>query len=147
MRKRRPPAILAASFVPPVVVPDGERLGTGAGVTALLLSASLLAIASAALFPFQMRTVVSLSGDRLDATRYGFYSTGVGILIGILAIRSLMSAAHRLNADEIVWSGLVLVGPVAVAWAVPAGQNRRRSEVVGPKSGGIFRARLCRQAT
>jgi hypothetical protein len=55
-----------------VVVPDGERLGTGAGVTALLPSASLLAIASAALFPFQMRTVVSLSGDRLDATHYGF---------------------------------------------------------------------------
>jgi uncharacterized membrane protein len=63
-----------------------------------------------------MRTVVSLSGDRLVATHYGFYSTivGVGILIGNLAIGALMSAAHRWNADEIVWSGIILVGLVAV---------------------------------
>jgi Na+/melibiose symporter-like transporter len=108
--------ILAASFVPLAVVPNGERFGTVTAVTALLLSASLLAIASAALFPFEMRTVVALSGDRLVATHYGFYSTivGVGILIGNLAIGSLMSVAHRMNIDEIVWGGLILVGLVVV---------------------------------
>ncbi|OSC39611.1 MDR family MFS transporter [Mycobacterium decipiens] len=106
---------LAASFVPLAVVPNGQRFGTAAAVTALLVSAGLLAIASAALFPFEMRTVVSLSGDRLVATHYGFYSSivGVGILVGNLAIGSLMSVAHRFNADEIVWAGMILVGIVA----------------------------------
>lgn len=109
--------ILAAAFVPLLVFPDGQRLGAWAGVVALLLSASLLAIASAALFPFEMRTVVALAGDRLVGTHYGFYSTivGVGILVGNLAVGSLMSAAHRLNADELVWGGLVLVGMATVA--------------------------------
>jgi len=109
--------ILAVSFVPLLLVPDGQRFGAWAGVAALLLSASLLAIASAALFPFEMRTVVALAGDRLVGTHYGFYSTivGVGILVGNLAVGSLMSAAHRLNADELVWGGLVLVGLATVA--------------------------------
>jgi len=43
--------ILAVSFVPLTVVPDGRRLGTAAGIAALLLTASLLAVASAAIFP------------------------------------------------------------------------------------------------
>lgn len=109
--------ILTSSFVPLLVVPDGQRYGTAAGVAALLLSASLLAIASAALFPFEMRTVVSLSGDRLVATHYGFYSTivGVGILGGNLAIGSLITAAHQLNADELVWGALILVGVATAA--------------------------------
>jgi hypothetical protein len=51
-------AILAATFVPLAVVRNGEHFGTVTAVTALLLSASLLAIASAALFHFEMRTVV-----------------------------------------------------------------------------------------
>ncbi len=139
--------ILAASFVPLAVVPNGERFGIAAAVTALLLSASLLAIASAALFPFEMRTVVALSGDRLVATHYGFYSTivGVGILIGNLAIGSLMSVAHRMNADEIVWGGLILVGLVAVVglygldrFAASPQRTAQRWEPGG---------RLCRQAT
>ncbi|MGV7800725.1 MFS transporter, partial [Mycobacterium kansasii] len=46
--------ILAASFVPLIVVPDGQRLGTPAAVGALLVSAALLAVGSAAVFPFEM---------------------------------------------------------------------------------------------
>lgn len=109
--------ILAASFIPVAVIPNGQRFGVAVAVMALVLSASLLAVASAALFPFEMRAVVALSGDRLVATHYGFYSTivGVGVLVGNLAIGSLMSAARRLNTDEIVWGGLILVGIVAVA--------------------------------
>lgn len=46
--------------------------------------------------------MVSLSGEELVATHYGFYSTivGVGTLVGNLAIGALMSTAHRLNVDE-----------------------------------------------
>jgi Na+/melibiose symporter-like transporter len=139
--------ILAASFVPLAVVPNGERFGTVAAVAALLLSASLLATASAALFPFEMRTVVALSGDRLVATHYGFYSTivGVGILLGNLAIGALMSTAHRWNADEITWGGLILIGLVAVL-----GLYRLDRHAVSPhRSTERWErgAQLCRQVT
>ncbi|CAM4177259.1 Multidrug resistance protein MdtH [Mycobacterium basiliense] len=136
--------ILAASFVPLAVVPNGERFGTVAGITALLLSASLLAVASAALFPFEMRTVVALSGDRLVATHYGFYSTivGVGILVGNLGVGWLMTMAHRLNADELVWSGLVLVGLAAVAGLVRLDRHGVRSR---PASRSSAAPQLCRQ--
>lgn len=108
--------IAAASFLPLVLVPD-RRFGTAAAVAALLLTAGLLAIASAALFPFEMRTVVALSENRLVATHYGFYSTivGVGILAGNVLVGLLTGVAQRLNADEIVWGGMILVGLVAAA--------------------------------
>jgi MFS family permease len=122
--------VLAVSFLPLAVIPNGERFGTAAAVVALLLTASLLAIASAALFPFEMRTVVALSDDRLVATHYGFYSTivGVGILVGNLAVGSLMGVAHRLNIDEMVWSGLILVGIATVLGLrrLDGGSARRR---------------------
>ncbi|CAM2780940.1 MFS transporter [Mycobacterium intermedium] len=109
--------ILVASFVPLLLVPNGQRLGNAAAITALLLSAGLLAIASAALFPFEMRTVVTLSSNRLVATHYGFYSTivGVGILVGNITVGWLTSVAHRLGADEIVWGTLILVGAATIA--------------------------------
>ncbi|GAB3008298.1 MDR family MFS transporter [Mycobacterium bourgelatii] len=109
--------ILVASFVPLLLVPNGQRLGNTAAITALLLSAGLLAVASAALFPFEMRTVVTLSNNRLVATHYGFYSTivGVGILVGNIAVGWLMSVAHRLGSDEIVWGVLILVGVATIA--------------------------------
>ncbi len=108
--------ILSASFVPLALVPDG-RYGTAAAVAALLVTATMLAIASAAMFPFEMRTVVALANNRLVATHYGFYSSvvGLGILVGNVAVGSLMGVAHRLNVDEIVWGGLVCVGLVTVA--------------------------------
>jgi len=127
--------ILAVSFVPLAVIPNGGRFGTATAVTALLLSASLLAVASAALFPFEMRTVVALSDDKLVATHYGFYSTivGVGILVGNLAVGSLMGVAHRLRADEMVWGGLILMGITTVLglYLLDGGSARRRRSANG----------------
>ena len=112
-------AILAASFVPLTLIPDGSRFGDLAAVAALLVSAATLAVGSAAVFPFEMDTVVMLARGRMVATHYGFYNTivGVGILAGNLATGWLMGAARQLGVDELVWAGLVLVGAVA-AWAV-----------------------------
>ncbi|OBK18797.1 MFS transporter [Mycobacterium asiaticum] len=109
--------ILASSYVPLALVPNGQRFGTAAGVSALLLSAGLLAIASAVLFPFEMRTVVTLSQNNRVATHYGFYSTivGVGILVGNLVVGFLFGVAHRLHAEGMVWGALILVGIVTVA--------------------------------
>nr|WP_082408920.1 MFS transporter [Mycobacterium intracellulare] len=108
-------AILAASFVPLAVIPDGQRFGTPAAVGALLVSAAMLAVGSAAVFPFEMDTVVSLAGGRLVATHYGFYNTivGVGILVGNLATGTVMSAARQLGAGQLVWVTLILIGGTA----------------------------------
>ena len=50
----------------------------------------LLAVGSAAVFPFEMDTVVSLADNRLTGTHYGFYNAivGAGLLVGNLAIGS-----------------------------------------------------------
>ncbi|ORB62809.1 MFS transporter [Mycolicibacterium tusciae] len=107
--------ILSMSFVPLLVVPNTGRFGAAAAIVALLVSATLLAVGSAAVFPFEMDTVVSLAGNRLVATHYGFYNTivGIGILIGNLATGALLQAARDAGADELLWGGLALVGLVA----------------------------------
>ncbi|WP_262491005.1 MFS transporter [Mycobacterium simiae] len=109
--------LMAAAFAPLAAIPDANRLGTAAAIAALLTSAALLAIASAAVFPFEMHIVVSLSGDRLVATHYGFYNTiiGIGILFGNFAIGALQGTQHRLNTNELVWGVLILVGLIAAA--------------------------------
>jgi MFS family permease len=107
--------ILTVSFVPLLVVPNSGRFGAAAAIVALLVSAALLAVGSAAVFPFEMDTVVSLAGNHLVATHYGFYNTivGVGILIGNLATGALLQAARDAGADELLWGGMALVGLVA----------------------------------
>lgn len=138
-------AILAIAFVPLAMVPNAQRFGTGAAVAALLVSASLLAVASAALFPFEMRTVVVLAEDKLVATHYGFYSTivGVGILVGNLAVGSLMSVAHRFGADEIIWGGLILIGLATVAGLYQLDRQATRAERLSRRHPP---AQLCQQA-
>jgi MFS family permease len=111
--------ILAASFLPLVVIPGPARFGVGAAVGALLVSAALLAVGTVAVFPFEMDTVVSLSGGKLVATHYGFYNTvvGVGILAGNLATGAVVGAARAAGADRAVWLGLSIIG-VGAAFAL-----------------------------
>lgn len=109
--------VLAAAFVPMAVVPDGGRFGDAAAVAALLGSSALLALGSAAVFPFEMDTVVALAGNRLVATHYGFYNTvvGIGILLGNVATGSLIGAARAAGLAELVWLGLTAIGLVSAA--------------------------------
>jgi MFS family permease len=107
--------ILAASFVPLSLVPDGQRFGTFPAVVALLISAAMLAVGSAAVFPFEMDTVMALARGRLLATHYGFYNTivGIGILLGNLATGAIMGAARQAGIGALVWAGLTLIGTIA----------------------------------
>jgi MFS family permease len=107
--------ILAISFVPLMVVPNDGRFGVIAAVVALLASAALLAAGSAAVFPFEMDTVVALAGGRLVATHYGFYNTivGIGILAGNLATGALLQATRNAGADELLWGALAVIGLMA----------------------------------
>lgn len=104
--------ILAIAFVPVAIVPDSGRFGLVASAIALLSAAALLAVGSAAVFPFEMDTVVSLAQNRLVATHYGFYNTiiGVGILAGNLGTGALMQAARDAGAPELIWVALSLIG-------------------------------------
>lgn len=107
--------ILAASFLPLAIIPDSSRFGIVAAAAALLASAALLAVGGAAVFPFEMDTVMALARGRLMATHYGFYNTivGVGILAGNLATGWAMGVARQLGVGELVWAGLFLVGVIS----------------------------------
>ena len=109
--------ILAAAFVPLIVVPGSGRLGFVPAVVALFVAAGVLAVGSAAVFPFEMDTVVSLADNRLVGTHYGFYNTivGVGILVGNLATGALMQAARNAGVGELIWLALALIGLASAA--------------------------------
>jgi MFS family permease len=108
--------VVALSFVPLILLPD-NRFGSTVAIGALLVSTAVLAIGSAAVFPFEMDTVVGLSGGRLVGTHYGFYSTivGVGILVGNVAVGALIEAANARGAGVLVWSALALTGLISAA--------------------------------
>ncbi|MFE3259229.1 MFS transporter [Nocardia sp. NPDC059229] len=137
-------ALLAAAFVPLAVLPAPRPFGAPAAIGALLLAAAVLAVGTAAVFPFEMDTVVSRSGNRLVATHYGFYNTvvGIGILVGNLATGALLGAAHAVGADWAVWLGLAVIGALA-AFALhalnrsdrdPVPTGRHRTPIEDPSS-------------
>ncbi|MEU4710914.1 MFS transporter [Nocardia salmonicida] len=129
--------VLAASFIPLIVVPTPSRFGTIAAVVALLSTTTLLAIGTAAVFPFEMDTVVTLSGDRLVATHYGFYNTvvGVGILVGNLATGVVVGAARNAGIDWAVWAGLAAIGVVSAYALVRLERADRR-----PATSAVYRS-------
>ncbi|MEW5810024.1 MAG: MFS transporter [Actinomycetota bacterium] len=109
--------ILAMSFVPLVVLPNEDRAGGVAAAAALLIATAVLAVGSAAVFPFEMDTVVSLADNRLIGTHYGFYNTivGIGILVGNLATGALMQAARDLGQPWLLWVLLSAIGLASAA--------------------------------
>lgn len=108
--------VVALSFVPLILLPD-NRFGGAPAIGALLLTTAVLAIGSAAVFPFEMDTVVALSGGRLVGTHYGFYSTivGIGILAGNVATGALMQAASERGLGALVWVTLAGIGLLSAA--------------------------------
>lgn len=108
--------VVALSFVPLILLPD-NRFGDVTAICALLVSTAVLAIGSAAVFPFEMDTVVALSGGRLVGTHYGFYSTivGIGILAGNVATGALVQAARERGVGLVVWVALAGIGLLSAA--------------------------------
>ncbi len=108
--------VVALSFAPLIMLPD-NRFGPAAAIAALLVSTAVLAIGSAAVFPFEMDTVVALSGGRLIGTHYGFYNTivGVGILAGNVGTGALMQSADQRGLGVLVWVVLAGIGLLSAA--------------------------------
>ncbi|WP_249358058.1 PLP-dependent cysteine synthase family protein [Nocardia cyriacigeorgica] len=87
----------------------------GAEAAATLMTAAVLGVGAAAVFPFEMDTVVALCGDRLVATHYGLYNTivGVGILLGNLGTGTILDAARAAGVSSLAWAGLIAIGAVS----------------------------------
>lgn len=107
--------LMGLSFAPLVLIPDSATFGVLTATGAVLMSAAMLAVGTAAVFPFEMDTVVALAENRRVGTHYGFYNTivGVGILIGNLATGSLMGAAQSTARMSLFWLGLGAIGFVS----------------------------------
>ncbi|MCX4584063.1 MFS transporter [Streptomyces sp. NBC_01481] len=106
--------LLLATAMP---VPDG---GIGLCLLAAVppaLSALLLALGTMIAYPFEMDTIVRLSGDRLVATHYGLYNTicGVGITIGNLLTGAALDAARAAGVSALPWIALFLLGLACAA--------------------------------
>ncbi|MGP3925141.1 MFS transporter [Streptomyces sp. 8N616] len=106
--------LLAATAVP---VPDG---GVGLWLLAAVpptLAALLLAAGTMIAYPFEMDTIVRLSGDRLVATHYGLYNTicGVGITLGNLLTGAALDAARAAGMSAIPWIALSGLGIACAA--------------------------------
>lgn len=106
--------VMGAAFIP--LLPGPHRaahgLAAAAGLAGLVGCAALLAVGSALLYPFEMDTLVRLSGERLVATYYGAYNTvsGVAIAAGNLAVGALFDLASRVHALWLPWACLAVVG-------------------------------------
>ncbi|WP_030607946.1 MFS transporter [Streptomyces sclerotialus] len=101
--------LLAAAALP---VPAG---GPGLWLLAALpptLAALMLALGTMIAYPFEMDTIVRLSGDRLVATHYGFYNTicGIGITLGNLLTGAALDAARAAGLSALPWLVLFALG-------------------------------------
>ena len=101
--------VMGAAFLP--LLPTSQHRLVGIG--ALTLCATLLAWGGALLYPFEMDTVVRLSGGRLVATYYGAYNTASGIAIsaGNLAVGALFDTGVR----WLPWAALTATGLACAA--------------------------------
>jgi MFS family permease len=102
------PLLLAAA----VPVPDA---GVGLWLVAAVppaLSALLLAVGTMIAYPFEMDTIVRLSGGHLVASHYGLYNTvcGIGIAVGNLLTGAALDAARAAGVAALPWTALVLLG-------------------------------------
>ncbi|MFG2881163.1 MFS transporter [Streptomyces sp. NPDC048297] len=102
-------AAMGSAFLPLALAPPGSRPSV---LFSLVVAVVLLAAGSAVVYPFEMDTIVALSGDRLVATHYGLYNTvsGLGITLGNLVIGALWDFALRHDAVWLTWSVLTATG-------------------------------------
>ncbi|MGI5272457.1 MDR family MFS transporter [Nonomuraea sp. CA-218870] len=117
-------ALMALAFVP--LIPYAVA-GVKVPTAVVLVCAVLLSLGTVLTYPFEMDTVVALSGGHRVATHYGFYNTvaGIGIAAGNLAVGRLLDLG-----PVWAWTGLALTGAVSTLAVVrldrgPGAHGRR----------------------
>ncbi|KUO11423.1 MFS transporter [Streptomyces sp. DSM 15324] len=115
-------AVMALAFVPLLLATAVPVPGAGAGRWLLAalpptLAALLLAVGTMIAYPFEMDTIVRLSGDRLVATHYGLYNTvcGIGITLGNLLTGAALDAARSAGMPALPWISLTALGLACAA--------------------------------
>lgn len=103
-------ATMGLSFVP--LTAAAWFTGTAFRLVPVLACASLLAIGTMMVFPFEMATIASLSGGRLIGTYYGLYNllSGIGILAGNLLSGAAMDLARSTGVTSAPWLLLLTAG-------------------------------------
>lgn len=127
-------AVMGLSFLPLAVAvsvggdrdasPDGPSLSLLTHVWALapaLAAALALAVGTMIVYPFEMATIVTLSGDRMIGTYYGLYNTlsGIGIAAGNLLTGAALDTGRTTGMPALPWLLLALAGggcALAVSW-------------------------------
>ncbi|MGW3958516.1 MFS transporter [Amycolatopsis sp. NPDC005003] len=112
--------LMAAAFLPPALTAGSAGSGVLTWIP-LIVSAVLLSLGTIVVFPFEMDTIVALSGGRLVATHYGLYNTvvGVGILLGNLFTGSVLDLARDAGFPAAPWLALAALG-AGCAWCLRA---------------------------
>ncbi|HVE96963.1 MAG TPA: MFS transporter [Pseudonocardiaceae bacterium] len=132
--------LMAVSFLPPLVTATAAAGATTSHTAVLLIplvcSAALLALGTIIVFPFEMDTIVTLSGNRLVATHYGLYSTvcGVGIMLGNLLTGSALDYGRAAGLPALPWLALAGIGLLCAAGVGRldhAGRLQRPTAAVG----------------
>lgn len=115
-------AIMGLAFVPLLLSTAAPVPESGVGLWLLAavpptLAALLLAVGTMIAYPFEMDTIVRLSGDRLVATHYGLYNTicGVGITLGNLLTGAALDAARDAGIPALPWASLFVLGLACAA--------------------------------
>ncbi|MER5936470.1 MFS transporter [Streptomyces sp. NPDC001928] len=113
---------MSLAFVPLLLATAVPVPESGAGLWLLAaapptLAALLLAVGTMIAYPFEMDTIVRLSGDRLVATHYGLYNTicGIGITLGNLLTGAALDAAREAGMPALPWISLVALGLACAA--------------------------------
>jgi predicted MFS family arabinose efflux permease len=114
-------SLMAAAFLPPLatatVVAGSTTLPTAVLLGPLVVSAGLLALGTIIVFPFEMDTIVTLSGNRLVATHYGLYNTvcGIGIMLGNLLTGTALDLGRATGLPALPWLALTGIGLLCAA--------------------------------
>ncbi|MGW3009144.1 MFS transporter [Streptomyces sp. NPDC001219] len=101
--------LLAATALP---VPAGGPGRWALAAVPPALCALLLALGTMITYPFEMDTIVRLSGNRLVATHYGLYNTicGIGITLGNLLTGAALDASRSAGLPALPWIALAALG-------------------------------------
>ncbi|MFC8342699.1 MFS transporter [Streptomyces sp. NPDC057280] len=115
-------AVMGVAFVPLLAATAVPVPASGVGLWLLAalpptLTALLLAVGTMIAYPFEMDTIVRLSGDRLVATHYGLYNTicGIGITLGNLLTGVALDAAREAGMSALPWIALTALGLACAA--------------------------------
>jgi MFS family permease len=115
-------AAMGLAFVPLLLATAVPVPESGIGLWLLaavppMLAALLLAVGTMIAYPFEMDTIVRLSGDRLVATHYGLYNTicGIGITVGNLGTGAALDAARAAGMPALPWITLFALGLACAA--------------------------------